>query len=143
MTLKFITSAIGRRKESTAVIKLYELTLDETVELVGVEETVMINGLIPEVYLQFNSRYMSTISLPLEVLSLTDKYRIDVTVHGGGLSGQTNAIKLGLARALCKLDSTYRPLLKSYGFLTRDARIKESKKYGLKKARKASQFSKR
>jgi small subunit ribosomal protein S9 len=141
MTLKFITSAIGRRKESTAVIKLYELTIDE--RPVVSEETFMINGLIPEVYLQFNSKYMSTISLPLEILSLTDKYRIDVTVSGGGLSGQTNAIKLALARALCKLDLTHRPLLKSYGFLTRDARIKESKKYGLKKARKASQFSKR
>jgi small subunit ribosomal protein S9 len=143
MTLKFITSAIGRRKESTAVIKLYELTIDEKVWPVVSEETFMINGLIPEVYLQFNPKYMSTISLPLEILSLTDKYRIDVTVSGGGLSGQTNAIKLGLARALCKLDPTHRPLLKSYGFLTRDARIKESKKYGLKKARKASQFSKR
>ena len=126
MTLKFITSAIGRRKESTAVIKLYELTIDE--RPVVSEETFMINGLIPEVYLQFNSKYMSTISLPLEILSLTDKYRIDVTVSGGGLSGQTNAIKLALARALCKLDPNHRPLLKSYGFLTRDARIKESKK---------------
>jgi len=80
---------------------------------------------------------------PLRQVDLIDKYDIDATIDGGGISGQAGALRLGIARALCALDIELRPALKRSGFLTRDAREKESKKYGLKKARKAPQYSKR
>ena len=80
---------------------------------------------------------------PLEVTGTTDKYDIRVNVHGGGFTGQAGAIRHGIARALNKADEDFRPALKKAGFLTRDSREKERKKYGLKKARRAPQFSKR
>ena len=80
---------------------------------------------------------------PLEVTGTTDKYDVKVTVHGGGFTGQAGAIRHGIARALNKADEEFRAPLKKAGFLTRDAREKERKKYGLKKARRAPQFSKR
>jgi len=129
-------SGVGRRKRAVAWIKISPLK-DQ------VKPLFLINGKSPEIYLQFNSHYLTTILLPLEILNLTDKFNIYVKVYGGGLTGQVDAIKLGLARALCLFDQTNRTILKSYGFLTRDSCIKESKKYGLKKARKASQYSKR
>ena len=70
-------------------------------------------------------------------------YDIDVTVDGGGITGQAGAVRLGIARALIELDPEMRPALKKAGLLTRDSRVKESKKYGLKKARKAPQYTKR
>ena len=80
---------------------------------------------------------------PLRVTEKVESWDIDVTIDGGGVSGQAGAFRLGIARGLCELDSELRPALKKAGFLTRDAREKESKKYGLKKARKAPQYSKR
>ena len=80
---------------------------------------------------------------PLEVTGTADKYDIKVTVRGGGFTGQAGAIRHGIARALNKADEEYRQPLKKAGFLTRDSREKERKKYGLKKARRAPQFSKR
>ncbi len=80
---------------------------------------------------------------PLRVTSLSEAYDIDATIDGGGLTGQAGALRLGIARGLCTLDSELRTALKRAGLLTRDAREKESKKYGLKKARKAPQYSKR
>ena len=80
---------------------------------------------------------------PLRVANLVDAYDIDATIAGGGISGQAGALRLGIARALLVLDAEIRPTLKKAGLLTRDAREKESKKYGLKKARKAPQYSKR
>ncbi len=80
---------------------------------------------------------------PLALLEIADKYDVVVTVHGGGTTGQAGAIRHGLARALCKADADNRPALKKAGFLTRDPRMKERKKYGLKAARRAPQFSKR
>ncbi|HMD47320.1 MAG TPA: 30S ribosomal protein S9 [Acidimicrobiales bacterium] len=80
---------------------------------------------------------------PLRVTSATESYDIDATIDGGGVAGQAGALRLGIARALCGLDPETRPSLKRAGLLTRDAREKESKKYGLKKARKAPQYSKR
>ena len=80
---------------------------------------------------------------PLELTSTADKFDVLVNVHGGGYTGQAGAIRHGIARALNEANSEYRPALKSNGFLTRDPRMKERKKYGLKKARKAPQFSKR
>lgn len=80
---------------------------------------------------------------PLELTQTTNKYDIKVNVIGGGLTGQAGAISLGISRALVKAEENLRPELKKAGFLTRDSRSKERKKYGLKKARKAPQFSKR
>ena len=88
---------------------------------------------------------------PLAVTDNMNRFDIDITVNGGGYSGQAGAIRLGIARALLKFDEntdqtredSYRKILKANGFLTRDARVKERKKYGLKKARRAPQFSKR
>ncbi len=83
------------------------------------------------------------VTAPLRVTDNTSSFDIDVTITGGGTSGQAGAFRLGIARALCELSPELRPQLKKAGFLTRDAREKESKKYGLKKARKAPQYSKR
>lgn len=80
---------------------------------------------------------------PLVETETVDKYDIIVTVNGGGTTGQAGAIRHGISRALLQADETTRPTLKKAGFLTRDSRMKERKKYGLKKARKAPQFSKR
>lgn len=80
---------------------------------------------------------------PLELFNLQTNYDTIVQVSGGGMTGQVEAIQLGLARAVCKLEASNRDVLKDKGLLTRDSRIKERKKYGLKKARKAPQFSKR
>ena len=80
---------------------------------------------------------------PLEITGTSDKYDVIVSVEGGGVTGQAGAVRHGLARALLLVDETFRPSLKKAGFLTRDPRMKERRKYGLKKARKAPQFSKR
>ncbi|MBR6555186.1 MAG: 30S ribosomal protein S9 [Clostridia bacterium] len=80
---------------------------------------------------------------PVELLGLAEKFDIEVKVSGGGFTGQAGAIRFGLARALVQADSEYRAALKKAGFLTRDSRMKERKKYGLKAARRAPQFSKR
>jgi len=83
------------------------------------------------------------ITEPLRITERTELYDIDATLHGGGFTGQAGALRLGIARGLIALDPDLRPDIKRAGFLTRDAREKESKKYGLKKARKAPQYSKR
>jgi small subunit ribosomal protein S9 len=83
------------------------------------------------------------LSEPLVAIEATERYDIDCTMGGGGPTGQAGAMRLGIARALVALEEDSRPTLKAAGFLTRDAREKESKKYGLKKARKAPQYSKR
>ena len=80
---------------------------------------------------------------PLKVTNTNEVYDVDATIGGGGVSGQAGALRLGIARAIAELDPEQRASLKKAGFLTRDAREKESKKYGLKKARKAPQYSKR
>ena len=80
---------------------------------------------------------------PLELTGTADKFDVLVNVRGGGYTGQAGAIRHGISRALLPVDEEYRPVLKKAGFLTRDPRMKERKKYGLKKARRAPQFSKR
>ena len=80
---------------------------------------------------------------PLEATNTTDKYDVIVTVRGGGFTGQAGAIRHGISRALLTVDGDFRPTLKKAGYLTRDSRMKERKKYGLKKARRAPQFSNR
>lgn len=123
---------IGRRKTSVA-----------KVILVPGSGSMVVNHKPGELYLQFNSQYINASKTPLITLGLENSYDIYVNTHGGGLRGQADAIKLGIARALCYLYPDNRAPLKSKGVLTRDSRCKERKKYGLKKARKAPQFSKR
>jgi small subunit ribosomal protein S9 len=122
----------GRRKSAVARVRL-----------VPGNGQLLINGKPGDLYLQFNSDYVSTAKAPLETLGLESEYDILVNAHGGGLTGQAEAMRLGVARALCKLDPENRKPLKTEGYLTRDPRAKERKKYGLRKARKAPQFSKR
>ncbi|HEX2040030.1 MAG TPA: 30S ribosomal protein S9 [Acidimicrobiales bacterium] len=90
-----------------------------------------------------SATHQMLVSEPLKVTNTADVYDVDATIDGGGVSGQAGALRLGIARALAELDPEQRVPLKRAGFLTRDAREKESKKYGLKKARKAPQYSKR
>ena len=90
-----------------------------------------------------SATHRMAVTEPLRLTSTTESYDIDATIDGGGMSGQAGALRLGIARALIGLDPELRGALKRAGFLTRDAREKESKKYGLKKARKAPQYSKR
>ena len=101
--------------------------------------------LIKKLYIiqQYNDTYLSTVLAPLKALKLDSQFDIVAFVKGGGLTGQAESIQLGVARQLCKINAQHRTTLKPYGFLTRDSRIKERKKYGLRKARKAPQYSKR
>jgi len=132
MNLETTIYGIGRRKESVAQVLL-----------TAGNGQIMINGKPAIEYLQNNQNYLLKINQPLIVLGLVDSFNIKVKTKGGGLAGQTDSICLAIARALSKNESSNRLYLKNEGLLTRDARIKERKKYGLKKARKASQFSKR
>ncbi|MBW4515388.1 MAG: 30S ribosomal protein S9 [Timaviella obliquedivisa GSE-PSE-MK23-08B] len=122
----------GRRKTSVARVRL-----------VPGSGQLIINKKPGDLYLQFNHGYLAAAKAPLETLGLEGEYDILVNVHGGGLTGQADSIKLGVARALCQLDPDNRKPLKVEGYLTRDPRAKERKKYGLHKARKAPQYSKR
>ena len=123
---------LGKRKQATA-----------RVFLVPGEGNLIINKVSGEKYLQYNTTYLNKIWEPLKKLNLENQFNIIVLVKGGGLTGQTEAIQLGVARLICKMDPQNRSILKPFGLLTRDARIKERKKYGLRKARKAPQYSKR
>jgi small subunit ribosomal protein S9 len=102
-----------------------------------------VNGKPVQEYLSGSPGLVLTAQAPLSVLEVKNNYDTFITVNGGGITAQAEAIRLAIARALCLLDPSYRSLLKVEGFLTRDAREKERRKYGLKKARKAPQFSKR
>ena len=123
---------IGRRKTSVAKVTLIPGT-----------GSLIINHKPGALYLHYNSQYINSSKAPLTALGLENSYDIYVNTHGGGLRGQADAIKLGVARALCHISSEHRTPLKVEGLLKRDSRRKERKKYGLKKARKAPQFSKR
>jgi len=122
----------GRRKSAVARVRL-----------VPGNGQLTINGKPGDLYLQFNAAYLAAAKAPLETLGLENEYDILVNAEGGGLTGQADSIRLGVARALCQLDPENRKPLKSEGYMTRDPRAKERKKYGLRKARKAPQFSKR
>ena len=125
-------AATGRRKQSIARVRLFP----------NGKGTIRINGDILEDYFGLGTLQQ----IAVQPLALTDtilKYDVEVNVHGGGLTGQAGAIRHGIARALVKADENLKSEIKKAGFLTRDARAKERKKYGLKKARKAPQFRKR
>jgi len=121
----------GRRKKSIARVRLVPGTGQFSV-----------NGRTLEDYVVYET-LREDIKRPLTVTETVDKFDVIVLVHGGGQTGQSGAIRHGIARALCQADAEFRPALKAEGFLTRDARMTERKKYGLKKARRAPQFSKR
>ena len=121
----------GRRKKSIARVRLVE----------G-KGNITVNGKTLDEY--FGTEVLKVIvKQPLVATNTLDKYDVICKVIGGGFTGQAGAVRHGIARALNEANSEYRPVLKSAGFLTRDPRMKERKKYGLKKARKAPQFSKR
>ena len=121
----------GRRKSSVARVRLVEGT-----------GKITINGKDIEEYFDLDTLKV-IVRQPLTVTNTLTKYDGVCSVYGGGVTGQAGAVRHGIARALNEANAEYRPALKSNGFLTRDSRMKERKKYGLKKARKAPQFSKR
>ena len=130
-TDKIMFYGTGRRKSSIARVRLVE----------G-KGAITINGKNIDEYLGTDTLKV-IVRQPLTATNTTDKYDVICKVQGGGFTGQAGAIRLGIARALLEANSEYRPTLKAAGFLTRDSRKKERKKYGFKKARKAPQFSKR
>ncbi len=125
-------SATGRRKDSIARVRL----------IPNGKGTFTINKKNIDEYFNLGV-YKLVANQPFEVTGTAGKYDVIVNVNGGGLSGQAGAIRHGIARALVKADESLKAEIKKAGFLTRDARVKERKKYGLKKARKAPQFRKR
>ena len=125
-------AATGRRKNSIARVRIIPNGKGQfTINKVNIDEYFKLGV------------YKLVANQPFEVTGTQGKYDVVVNVHGGGLSGQAGAIRHGVARALVKADESLKPEIKKAGFLTRDARVKERKKYGLKKARKAPQFRKR
>lgn len=125
-------SATGRRKDSIARVRI----------MPNGKGQFVINKKNIEEYFNLGV-YRLVANQPFEVTNTMGKYDVIVNVHGGGLSGQAGAIRHGIARALVKADESLKAEIKKAGFLIRDARVKERKKYGLKKARKAPQFRKR
>ena len=121
----------GRRKNSVARVYLVPGTGKITINKRDIDEYLGLETL------------KIIVRQPLEATKTTDKYDVIVTVKGGGFTGQAGAIRHGIARALLEADADFRPTLKAAGYLTRDPRMKERKKPGLKKARRAPQFSKR
>ena len=121
----------GRRKSSVARVYLVPGTGKVTINKKDMDEYFGLETL------------KIIVRQPLEATNMADKFDVIVNVKGGGFTGQAGAIRHGIARALLTVDADFRPVLKKAGYLTRDPRMKERKKYGLKKARRAPQFSKR
>jgi len=128
---KPLTQTTGRRKAAVARVRLRPGQGAITVNRRKVDEYFP------------SATHRQLITEPLRLTSTAEAYDVDCTIHGGGVAGQAGALRLGIARALIDLDAELRGALKKAGLLTRDSREKESKKYGLKKARKAPQYSKR
>jgi small subunit ribosomal protein S9 len=128
---KPLTQTTGRRKEAVARVRLRPGT-----------GAITVNQKAINAYFTTATSRM-VVTEPLRLTNTDEVYDVDVTVDGGGVTGQAGAVRLGIARALVEIDPEMRPPLKKAGLLTRDSRAKESKKYGLKKARKAPQYTKR
>jgi len=126
-----LAQTTGRRKRAVARVRFRNGS-----------GTVIVNGRPVDEFFPSKVQVEALLE-PLAVTETSESYDIDATIHGGGTTGQAGALRLGIARGLVELDAEHRGALKSAGFLTRDPRKKESKKYGLKKARKAPQYSKR
>ena len=131
MATKPLTQTTGRRKEAVARARLRQGT-----------GQVTINGRPFEVYFPTAAQRM-VVSEPMRVAEVAEAYDIEASIHGGGVTGQAGALRMAIARSLAEIDPEKRVILKKAGLLTRDPRKKESKKYGLVKARKAKQFTKR
>jgi small subunit ribosomal protein S9 len=130
----FQKTNIGLGKRKQAIARVF---------LMPGQGNLIINKIPGEKYLQYNETYLNNVFLPFKKLNLEKQFDIVAIVKGGGLTGQADAVQLGIGRLLSKMDKENRIILKPFGFLTRDSRIKERKKYGLRKARKAPQYSKR
>lgn len=128
---KPLVQATGRRKTSVARVRLRDGS-----------GQVTLNGRPLENYFPTMASRIRVME-PLQITQTQGRYDVDATLEGGGTTGQVDALRLGIARALIVLDEELRPTLKKAGLLTRDARIVESKKYGLRKARRAPQYTKR
>ena len=126
-----LVRATGRRKEAIVRVRLVPGT-----------GTWKLNGRTLDDYFP-NKVHQQLVSEPFKTVEKPEQYDVLASLRGGGVSGQAGALRLGIARALIEIEADDRPALKKAGFLTRDARVKERKKYGLKKARKAPQYSKR
>lgn len=124
--------AVGRRKRATARVRMFP----------GGDGSIVVNEKPLEEYFVRESDVL-TLTEPLRVTATENRFNISVRVKGGGMTGQSDAVRMGVARALLKADPELRPILRKGGFLTRDARAKERKKPGLKRARKAPQYTKR
>ncbi len=122
----------GRRKTAVARVRLYP----------NGDGHIIVNGRDADQYFG-RETLMQTVRSPLRMLELGSRFNISVKVIGGGVSGQAGAVGHGIARALVRADESFRPTMRKGGFLTRDPRMKERKKYGLKRARKAPQYTKR
>jgi small subunit ribosomal protein S9 len=130
-----LTQTTGRRKQAVARVRVRPRNGEG-------EGVIRVNKQPLDAYFT-SATHRMLLTEPLRVTNTTEMYDVDATIDGGGISGQAGAMRLGIARSLCELDPEHRAVLKRSGLLTRDAREKESKKYGLKKARKAPQYSKR
>lgn len=128
---KPLVQATGRRKEAVVRVRLRDGS-----------GQVKLNGRPLENYFPTMANRMRVME-PLQITHTQGRFDLDATLDGGGTTGQVDALRLGIARALCEIDPTLRPTLKKAGLLTRDARVVESKKYGLRKARRAPQYTKR
>ena len=126
-----LVRATGRRKEAIVRVRLVP----------GTGNWKLNNRTLDDYFP--NKVHQQLVSEPFKTVEKSDQYDVFASLRGGGVSGQAGALRLGIARALIELETEDRPALKKAGFLTRDARVKERKKYGLKKARKAPQYSKR
>jgi len=127
-----VFKTIGKRKCATALLSAYR----------G-QGQIIVNGKLLDDYFQYNSSLVNKVTYPFNFLDSENEHDIILRVNGGGLKGQAEAIQLAISKAFASLNKENRTILKQQSLLTRDSRIKERKKYGLKKARKASQFSKR
>ncbi|HEX76506.1 MAG TPA: 30S ribosomal protein S9 [Dehalococcoidia bacterium] len=131
MTTQTYDRGTGKRKCAVAQVKLFS----------GSGEIIVNGKPYQEVFPHLEHR--RNIELPFLATDTVGKFNAEVKVNGGGISGQAGAIRHGIARALAKANEQFKPLLRQEGLLTRDARVKERKKYGLKRARKAPQYTKR
>lgn len=129
------THAIGRRKTAVCRVYLNEVKGKEAA-------TITVNGRDYKEYFTTHTLHYK-VEQPLRMVELLDKYSIKANLEGGGITGQAEALRLALSRALCEINPEFRPVLKPEGLLTRDPRMVERKKFGQKKARKRFQFSKR
>ncbi len=136
--IKYFES-VGRRKEAVARARLFLQDRNGDLKELPADSFIINN----KSYLQYfpKGELQSLVLAPLERLKLINKFKVSIKVKGGGIKGQAEAIKLAVARALIKFNPDFKAELKALGFLTRDPRMKERKKYGLKKARRAPQWS--